>query len=52
LAVALGENGLCLPDLQDHVTLLDSMDHAPDNLPFLVRKLRVDALALGVAHAL
>ena len=50
--LALHEHRLGLADLDDHVPLLDAVDDAPDDPPFLVDELRVDGVALGVAHPL
>src|SRR2546430_2159151 len=48
----LREDRLGLADLEDHVTLLDPMDDAPEDLPLLARELRVDSLALRVPDLL
>src|SRR5439155_864401 len=48
----LGQDRLGLADLENHVALLDSMDDAAEDLALLAHELRVDPLALGVAHLL
>ncbi len=48
----LRQDRLGLADLEDHVALLDPVHDAAQDLTFLTRELRVDALALGVAHFL
>ena len=50
--LALGQDRLGLADLEDHVALLDAVDHAAEDLPLLAGELRVDALPLGVTHLL
>src|SRR5262245_65612545 len=50
--LALGQDGLGLADLEDHVALLDPVDHTPEDLALLALELLVDPVTLGVAHPL
>src|SRR5262249_4454043 len=50
--LALGQDRLRLADLQDYVALLDAMDDAAQDLPFLADELGINPLALGVANLL